>query len=142
MAKLKLISTSINSLELNQTKPATHLHQLLIQLKPALQITPKIEAHNPALQITPKIEAHDPALQITLKIEANNKAVNLISTPATRVYKHVYYNFPAPRKLASNTNCNLNNSNYVAPRGKVRLALLSLSKIPVRVKSYSKFGMN
>ena len=129
-------------MELNQTKPATHLHQLLIQLKPALQITPKIEAHNPALQITPKIEAHYPALQITLKIEANNKAVNLISTPATRVYKHVYYNFPAPRKLASNTNCNLNNSNYVAPRGKVRLALLSLSKIPVRVKSYSKFGMN
>ena len=28
VAKLKLISTSINSLELNKTKPATHLHQL------------------------------------------------------------------------------------------------------------------
>ena len=89
-------------MKLNQAKPATHLHQLLIQ-------------HNPALQITPKIEALNPALQITPKIEANNKAINLISTPATRVYKHVYYNFPAPPKLASNTNRNLNNSNYVAP---------------------------
>ena len=101
MAKLKLTSTSTNSLELNKTKPATHLHQLLIQ-------------HNPALQITPKTEAHKPALQIPPKIEANNKAINLISTPATQVYKHVYYNVPAPRKLASNINCNLNISNYVA----------------------------
>ena len=30
VAKLKLISTSINSLELNNTKPASHLHKLLI----------------------------------------------------------------------------------------------------------------
>ena len=102
VAKLNLVSTSINSLELNNTKPATNLHKLLIKDNPALQITPKIEAHNPALQITPKNEA-------------NNKAINLISAPATRVCKHVYYTSPAPRKLASNTNCNLNNLNYVAP---------------------------
>ena len=88
-------------MELNNTKPATHVHQFLIK-------------HNPALQITPKIEAHNPALQITPKIEANIKVINLISAPATRVYKHVYYNSPAPRKLASDTNCNFKVSNYVA----------------------------
>ena len=76
-AKLKLISTSINTLELNTTKSASHLHQLLI-------------AHNSPLQITPKIEAHNPAQQITPKIEANNKAINLISTHAARVCKHLH----------------------------------------------------
>ena len=89
VANLKLISASINSLELKNTKSAPHLHQLLL--------------------------AHDPALQITPKIEANNKAINLISTLAARVYKHVFYNSPAPRKLASNTNCNFNNRKYVDP---------------------------
>ena len=113
VTKLKLVSTSIISLELNNTKPASHLHQLLIAHNPALQITPKIEAHNPALQITPKIEVQDPALQIAPKIEANNKAINLINTHAAQVHKHVYYNSPAPRKLASNTDCNLNNLKYV-----------------------------
>ena len=89
VAKLKLISASINSLELSNTKPAPHLHQLL--------------------------KAHDPASQFTLKIEANNNAISLISTHAARVHKHGYYNSPAPRKLASNTNCNLNNLKYVDP---------------------------
>ena len=42
VAKLKLISASINSLELNKTKPATHLHQLLKEHDPASQFTPKI----------------------------------------------------------------------------------------------------
>ena len=102
VAKLKLISTFLNTLELNDTKSASHLRQLFI-------------AHNPALQITPKIEAHDPALQTTPKIEANKKAINLINTNAARVYKHVFYNSPAPQKLASNTNCNLNNLKYVDP---------------------------
>ena len=100
-------------MELNNTKPASHLHQLLIAHNRTLQITPKIEAHNHAKQITPKIEVHDPALQITPKISANNKAINLINTHAARVYKHVYYKSPAPRKLASNTTCNLNNLKYV-----------------------------
>ena len=53
VTKLTLISTSINALELNNTKPASHLHQLLIAHNPALQFTPKIEKHNPAPQITP-----------------------------------------------------------------------------------------
>ena len=100
LAKLKLISTSINAIELNNTKSASHLHQLLI-------------AHNPALQITPKIETHNSAVQITPKIEAHNKAINLISTHAARVCKHVYYNSPAQQKLASNSTRNLNNLKYV-----------------------------
>ena len=79
VAKLKLISTSINALELKNTKSASQLHQLII-------------THNPALQITPTIEAHEPALQITPKIEANNKAINSINTHATRVRKHFFYN--------------------------------------------------
>ena len=113
VAKLKLFSTSINSLELNNTKPASQLHQLLIAHNSALQITHKIETHNSALQITHKIETHNFALQITHKIEANNKVINLISTHAARVCKHVYYNSPAQRKLASNTNRNLNIIKYV-----------------------------
>ena len=82
-AKSKLISASINSLELNNTKPAPHLHQLS--------------------------KAHDPTSQITPKFEANNKAINIIRTHAARVHKHGYYNSPASRKVASNTNCSLNN---------------------------------
>ena len=68
VAKLKLNSASINSLDLNKTHPALHIHQLL--------------------------KTHDPALQITSKIEANNKAINLISTHAARVRKHDCYNSP------------------------------------------------
>ena len=57
VAKLKLISKSINALELNITHSASHLHHLLTNHNLALQNTPKIEAHNPALQITSKVEA-------------------------------------------------------------------------------------
>ena len=35
VAKLKLISTSINAMELNNTKSASHLHQLLLAHYPA-----------------------------------------------------------------------------------------------------------
>ena len=70
-------------------------------------------AHNPALRITPEIETHNPASQITPKIEAYNKAINFISTHAARVCKHVYYNSPARRKLASNSTSNLKNLKYV-----------------------------
>ena len=96
VAKLKLISTSINAIELNNTKSASHLHQFLL-------------AHNPALRITPKIEILNLASQITRKIETHNKAINLSSTHAARVCKHVYYNSPAQRRLASNYTSNLNN---------------------------------
>ena len=95
VAKLKLISATINSLELNNTKPAPHLHQLL-------------KTYNPAPQIAPKIEA-------------NNKAMNLISTHAARVYKNDYYNFPAQRNLASNTNCVLNILKYADPVSQIPL---------------------
>ena len=116
VAKIKLISTSIKSLELNNTKSASHLQQLLIAHNPALQIIPKIEAHNPTIQITPKIKVRDPALQIKPKSAANNKAINLINTHAARVCKHVYYNSPAPQKLTSNTTCNLNYFIICRPR--------------------------
>ena len=57
VAKLKLISKSINALELNITHSASHLHHLLTNHKIALQNTPKTEAHNPVLRITSKVEA-------------------------------------------------------------------------------------
>ena len=41
--------------------------------------------------------------------QAHNKAKNLNNTHAARVCKHVYYNSPAQRKLASNSTQNLNN---------------------------------
>ena len=66
-----------------------------------------------ALQITPKIEAHNSALQITPEIEANTKTIISISTHATRVSEHVFYNSPAPRLLASNVNSELKHLNYV-----------------------------
>ena len=94
VAKLNLISR-INSLDSNKALPKSHLHQLL-------------KTHNPALQITPKVEA-------------NNKAINLISTHAARVRKHNYYNSPAPRNLAPNTTCNLNNLKYVDPASQISL---------------------
>ena len=69
--------------------------------------------HNLASQTPPKIEAHNSALQITLKIEAITKTINSISTQATRVREHIFYNSPAPRKLASNVNSELNNLKHV-----------------------------
>ena len=70
-------------------------------------------AHNSPLQTTPKIETRNLALQITLKIEVHNKAINLISTHAVRVCKHIYYNSPAQRNLVSNSTRNLNNLKFV-----------------------------
>ena len=129
-------------MELNNTKPASHLHQLLVFHNPALQTTPTIDAHNPALQIIPKIEVHDPALQITPEIEAKNKAITLINTHAARVYKHVYYNSPAPRKLASNTNCNLNNLNYVDPASQNPLNTSLAQRNTSKRKQLFQIGMN
>ena len=70
VAKLKLISKSINALELNITHSASHLHHLLTN-------------HNLELQNTTKIEAHNPALPITSKVEASIKSINSIRTHAT-----------------------------------------------------------
>ena len=79
------------------------------------------KAKNVSTKFTPIIKAHDPASQITPKNEANNKAINLISTHAAQVYKHDYYNSPAPRKLASNTNCNLNSLKYADSASQIPL---------------------
>ena len=56
VAKLKLISKSINALELNITQRASHLHHLLANHTLALQNTPKIEAHDFVSQFKPKVE--------------------------------------------------------------------------------------
>ena len=61
VAKLKLISASVNSLNLQSSQSAPHLHNLL--------------------------KEHDLAPQITPKSEPITKAINLISTLATRVHK-------------------------------------------------------
>ena len=71
VAKLNLFSASVNSLNLKSNESALRLHNL--------------------------IQAHDPAPQITPEIESTSKAINLISTLAIRVHKHVYYLSPVPR---------------------------------------------
>ena len=96
VAKLKLISKSINALELNTEYPASHLHLLLTN-------------HTLDLQNTPKIEVQDPAPQITPEIETTTNSINSTSTHATRVREHVFGNSLAPRNHASNSICQLNN---------------------------------
>ena len=99
VAKLNLISKSINALELNTEHPASHLHQLLTNYT--------LDPQN-----TSKIEILDQALQITPKIGTTNNTVNSINTRATRVREHVFGNSLAPRNHASNSICQLNNLKY------------------------------
>ena len=99
VAKLNLISKSINALELNTEHPASHLHQLLTNYT--------LDPQN-----TPKIEILDPALQTTPKIGTTNNSVNSINTRATRVREHVFGKSLAPRNHASNSICQLNNLKY------------------------------
>ena len=87
VAKLKLISKSINALELNITHPVSHLHHLL-------------ENYTLTLQNTPKIEADDFVSQIKPKVESSTKSINSISTHATRVNEQAFSNSLAPRKQA------------------------------------------
>ena len=87
MAKLKLISASVNSLNFKPSEPASHLKKL--------------------------IQAHEPAHEITPKTEAINMVINFINTDAARVHKHDYYIPPAPQKHALNSNRNSNNSKYL-----------------------------
>ena len=96
VAKLKLISKSVNALELNTEHTASHLHQLLTNYT----LDP---------QKTSKIEIHDPALQTTPKIGTTNNSIDSISTHATRVREQVFGNSFAPRIHASNSICQLNN---------------------------------
>ena len=102
VAKLKLISKSINALELNITHPASHLHHLLAN-------------HTLALQNTPKIEADDFVSQIKPKVETSTKSINSNSTHETRVNKHVFSNSLAPQKQASKSICELSNLKYAIP---------------------------
>ena len=100
VAKLKLISKSVNALELNTEHPASHLQQLLTNYTLGPQNTSKIEILDPALQTTPKIGT-------------TNNSINSFSTRATRVREHVFGNSLAPRNHASNSICQLNNLKYV-----------------------------
>ena len=93
VTKLKPISASVGSLDLNNSKPASQLHKL--------------------------IQAHDPAHQITPKNEALDKAINLISTHAARVHKRDYNVSLATLKQATNTNPNLSNSKYAYPASRL-----------------------
>ena len=89
MAKLKLISALVNSLNLKSFETALHLHNF-------------IQAHNSAYQITPKIEA-------------TFNAIKLIRKHATRVHKHDYHLSPAPRNQITNNSYNFNNLKYAYP---------------------------
>ena len=86
VAKLKLISASVNSLNLKSSEPAFQLSRL--------------------------IQAHDPAHQITLQTEAIDMAISLFGIHAAGVHKHDYYISPATRKQATNINSNLGISKY------------------------------
>ena len=99
VAKLKLISKSINTLELKTEHPASHLHQLLTNHTLDPQNTPKIETYNSAHQITPKFESL-------------NNSINSISSRAMQVCEHVFSHSLAPRNHASNSIYQLNNLKY------------------------------
>ena len=99
VAKLKLISKSINTLELKTEHPASHLHQLLTNHTLDPQNTPKIETYNPAHQFTPKFESL-------------NNSINSISTRAMQVCEHVFSHSLAPRNHTSNSSYQLNNLKY------------------------------
>ena len=92
VAKLKLISKSINALELNTKYSVSHLHQLLTH-------------HTLAMQNTSKTKIHELASQITPKFQSNTNSIMSISTHATRVSEHVFSNSLAPRDHASNSIC-------------------------------------
>ena len=89
VAKLKLISASLISINFKPSEPALHLNKL--------------------------IQAHDPAYQITPKIETTSSVTNLNGTHATRVHNHDYYLSPALRSQITNTICNFNNLKYAYP---------------------------
>ena len=93
MAKLKLISASVNSLKLQPIQLEPHLHTLL--------------------------QTHDLAPQIKPKSEPTTKVINLFRTLATQVYKHDSYLFPALRNQFTNSSCNSNNLTYAYPASQI-----------------------
>ena len=99
VAKLKLISNSINTLELKTEHPTSPLHQLLTN-------------HTLDLQNTPKIETHISTHEFTPKFESFNSSIKSISTRATQVREHVFSHSLAPRNHTSNSSYQLNNLKY------------------------------
>ena len=99
VAKLKLISKSINTLELKTEHPTSRLHQLLTN-------------HTLDLQNTPKIETHISAHKFTPKFESLNSSIISISTRAMQVCEHVFSHSLAPRNHTSNSSYQLNNLKY------------------------------
>ena len=91
VAKLKLISTSVNSLNLKPTESAVHFNII--------------------------IQANALAHQITF--QATHYAINLISTHATRVHKHYSHLSHAPRNQISITSDNFNNLKYAYPTSQI-----------------------
>ena len=99
VAKLKLISNSINTLELKTKHPTSRLYQLLTN-------------HSLDPQNTPKIETHISAHKFTPKFESLNRSINSISTHAAQVCEHVFSHSLAPRDHTSNYSFQLNNLKY------------------------------
>ena len=87
--KLNLISTSVNSLNLQFTQHASHLHTLL--------------------------QAHNLAPQISAKRELAPQSINLINTLVTRSHKLEFYLSPVPQNQITNIRRNLNNSKCAYP---------------------------
>ena len=113
---LKLISASVNSLN----------------LKP----------NGSAVQFNKIIQARDPAHQITPKFETTITAIKLINTHAKRVHKHVSYLSPAPRNHIANVSGNFNNLKKSYSRRSYQLTLQLPSKMQLIVNNPSKIGIN
>ena len=101
MAKLKLISASVNFLDIKPNESSTHFNKI--------------------------IKAHDPAHQINPKLEATNNAIKLNSTHAKQVHKHDSHLSPAPRNHIVNTSGNFNNLKYAYPASQLPITT-SLAK--------------
>ena len=101
MAKLKLISASVNSLN--------------------------IKSNESTVQFNKIIQAHYHTHQITPKFETTINAIHLISTHAKRVHKHDSYLSPAPRNHIAITSGNFNNLKNTYPASQIPINI-SLAK--------------
>ena len=100
-AKLKLISTSVNSLKLETIKPAVQFNKLL-------------QAHDP-------VKSHLNLRHITPKIEATIKAINLISTHAKHVHTHNSHLSLAQQNHTTINSNILNDLKYAYPASQIPL---------------------
>ena len=113
---LKLISASVNSLNLKSNESADQCNKI--------------------------VHAQDPAHQIAPKFETKITAIKLISTHAKRVHKHFSYLPPAPRNHIANVSGNFNNLKISYSRRSYQLTLHLPSKIQLIVNNPSKIGIN